>query len=254
MKIAVIALNTFKEAIRDKILYNFLIFAFFMMLASIFLGTLTIGEQIKIVKDVGLACISIFGVLISIFVGIGLVYKEIDKKTIYNIISKPISRFQFLLGKYLGLLLTVLINVITMIFALLVILYFISGTIAFTLLTAVFLIMVELMLIISIALLFSTFSTPTLSAIFTLAIYIIGHLTSDIKIFGSGTESIVTKGFTNFLYYALPNLENFNIKAEIVHGLSVSREFIIFSLCYGLIYIGLVLLLAGIIFSIRDFK
>ncbi|MDY6862262.1 MAG: ABC transporter permease, partial [Thermodesulfobacteriota bacterium] len=211
-------------------------------------------EQIKIVKDVGLACISIFGVFISTFVGIGLVYKEIDKKTIYNILSKPITRFQFLLGKYFGLLFTVLINVMIMVFCLLTILYFISGTIAFNLFTAVLLIIVELMLIISIAILFSTFSTPTLSAIFTLAVYVIGHLTSDIRVFGNRTESAAINKLTEFLYYVLPNLENFNIKTQIVHRLPVSHEFIIFSFCYGLIYIGLVLLLAGIIFNIRDFK
>src|SRR5213596_1510604 len=113
-RIIVIALNTFKENLRDKILYNLVFFGLLLIGSSILLSTLTMGEHAKIIQDIGLASINVFGVLIAIFVGIGLVSKEIDKRTIYSIIAKPISRSQFLLGKYCGLVLTLVVNVVIM--------------------------------------------------------------------------------------------------------------------------------------------
>ncbi|MBI4640616.1 MAG: ABC transporter permease, partial [Candidatus Tectomicrobia bacterium] len=125
MKIRAIAVNTFREAIRDRVLYSLLFFALFMIGSSALLGTLTIGEQVKVIKDLGLASISVFGLFIAIFVGIGLVYKEIERRTIYTIIAKPIRRYEFLIGKYLGLVLTLLVEVAVMAvgFSLLITLY-----------------------------------------------------------------------------------------------------------------------------------
>lgn len=254
MKVFPITIITFKEAIRDKILYNLLLFALLMIGVAVLVGEATIGDWVKVTKDMGLASISIFGVLIAIFVGIGLVYKEIDKKTIYTIISKPIQRYQFLLGKYFGLLLTLFVNVFIMTLGLFMILFFVQAIFDPRLLLAIWLIFIELMVITSVAILFSTFSTPTLSAMFTLAFYVIGHFSVDLKYFGAKSEILGMKYLTNILYYVLPNLDNFNIKGKIVHQLPVSNEYLLYSSLYGLLYIIVVLLISMIIFQRRDFK
>src|SRR5712691_10854438 len=114
-RVTIIALNTFKENLRDKILFNLVVFGLLLIGSSILLSTLTIGEQATIIKDVGLGSISLFGTLIAIFVGIGLVSKEIEKRTIYTIIAKPLRRYQFLLGKYFGLTLTLFVNIAIMV-------------------------------------------------------------------------------------------------------------------------------------------
>ena len=254
LKIRAIFINTFREAIRDKILYNLLIFALLIIGCSILLGTLTIGEQQKIIKDMGLASISIFGTLIAVFVGIGLVYKEIDRKTIYNILSKPVHRYQFLIGKYLGLILTLLVNVLIMAGLFFLIIYCMDGFVQFSLVQAIFLIFLELMLITAVALLFSTFTTPTLSAIFTLAIYIIGHLTGDLKVFGAKAEQVWVRYASQAFYYVLPNLENFNIKGLVVYNLSLPDHFILLSFLYGFFYICILLFFSVLIFERRNFK
>jgi len=254
MKWFTVAFNTFKEAIRNHILYNLLIFALLIIGGSTIISNLTIGQGYKVITDVGLASISIFGVLIAIFVGIGLVYKEIDKKTIYNILSKPIRKSEFLLGKYMGLLITLAINVLLMTLGLLMTLYIMNGHMAWHILPAVLLIFFELMILTSIAILFSTFSTPTLSTIFTLAIYVIGHLTGDLVRLGHRTESTIIKGVTKFLYYTLPNLENFNIRTQVVHHLSVKSGYYQFVFAYGCLYLSIIVLLALYIFARRNFN
>lgn len=254
MKILAIALNTFKECIRDKILYNLLIFAMLMIGLSAFLSKLTIGVQIRIVKDIGLASISIFGVLIAIFLGIGLVSKEIDRRTIYTILSKPVQRYSFLLGKFAGLLLTLSVNIAVMTIALVVLIYSMGGDVNLLLFEAIFLIFIELVVVTSIALFFSTFTTPTLSAIFTLSFFVIGHLTGYIRLFGSQSEWHFVRKLSDILYYVLPNLENFNIKSMVMYAEALEWNLFFLSILYGLVYASLVLVFSIIIFQKRDFK
>ena len=204
MKVLSIALNTFRENLRDKLLYNLLVFALLMIGSSLLLMRLTLGEFHRLLLNVGLGSINIFGVLIAIFVGIGLVNKEIEKKTIYTIVSKPVARYQFLIGKYLGLTLTLFVNTLIMAAGLLLVLVAQNVPIESMLFKALGLIFMEFMVITAVALLCSTFTSATLSAIFTLATYVIGHLTPDLKTFGEkldeGMRALVTG-----LYYILPN-------------------------------------------------
>lgn len=264
MVIRAIAKNAFREAIRDKVLYNLLIFAAIVIAASVLLGRLTIGQDQRVIKDIGLASMSLFGVLIATFVGTSMVHKEIHKKTIYTIISKPIHRYEFILGKYSGLLLTMLINLFFMSVVLFVVLILhrllaaqpIAGPepIGFVLLLkAIILIFFELMLITSIAILFSTISTPTLSVFFTLAIYVIGHFLTDIKGLGESLGGGLPKALCSACYYILPNLENFNIRAEMVRGIFVSSKFISYSIIYGLLYMSAVLLVSIISMERKEF-
>jgi len=253
MKVHAIAVNTFKEVIRDKIFYSLVFFALLILGASVLLSTLTLGEQSKIIEDLSLAGTNVFGVVIAIFVGIGLVNKELEKKTIYTIISKPIRRWQFLLGKYLGLALTLLVYTAVMAACFLLVLYVYLGVWAPALLKAVLLIYAELLVITASAILFSTFSTPTLSATYTLAIYVIGNLTTDLKDLAARTGG-AAKFLLESLYYLLPNLQNFNIKSQVVHGIPVQPGYLFMALAYGLLYVMGLLALAALVFERRNFK
>lgn len=253
MKILSIALNTFRENLRDKLLYNLLVFALLMIGSSLLLMRLTLGEFHRLLLNVGLGSINIFGVLIAIFVGIGLVNKEIEKKTIYTIVSKPVARYQFLVGKYLGLTLTLFVNTLIMAGGLLLVLFAQAVPIESMLFKALGLIFMEFMVITAVALLCSTFTSATLSAIFTLATYVIGHLTADLKTFGEkmdeGMRAVVTG-----LYYILPNLERFNLKGNVIHHIEVSGTDLLLIVVYGLTYVAFLLMTASIIFQRRDFR
>ncbi len=255
MKIWVIALNTFREAIRDKILYNLLFFALAIMGLSLSISNMTMGQQIKIVLDIGQAAVSVFGVLIAIFVGIQLVFKEIQRRTIYVLLSKPVSRTQFILGKYLGLLLTIIVNALVMIAGFLfIVVVVLRETPGSALFWALLLTMLELALVTAVALLFSTFSTPMLSAMFTLGIYLIGHLSEDIRVFGESSKIAGLRGVTTAIYYLVPNLEHFNLRTEAVYNLPVDPWFVLYAVVYGLAYSVFLLLLATMVFARRDFK
>ena len=253
MKVLSIALNTFRENLRDKLLYNLLIFALLMIGSSLLLMTLTLGEFHRLILDIGLGSINFFGVLIAIFVGIGLVSKEIEKKTIYTIISKPVARYQFLLGKYMGLSLTLLVNTAIMAVGLLAVLYFQNVPIHVVLFKALGTIFLEFMVVTAVALFFSTFTSATLSAIFTLAIFVIGHLTTDLRTFGQKMDA-VGRGILDGIYYLLPNLERFNLKGHVTHQLDVSGNDLLLIAAYGVGYTAFLLMLASVIFQRRDFR
>lgn len=254
MKITVLAFNTFREALRDKVLYSLLFFAAAMIGIAMILDQITIGEPTKIVKDFGLASISFFGVMVAIFVGIGLVYKEIERKTILNVLSKPIYRYQFMIGKYLGLVMTLLVEVVLMSTALVALLYVYEDKFDFILLYAIGMIFLELMIVMAFALLFSSFSTPILSGLFTMSLYMIGHLTPDLLAFGQRTDSAALKHLTKTLYYVIPNLEYFNIKGQVVHHLPIDPAYLYLAISYGLCYIFIILLLSIAVFQRREFR
>ena len=253
-RIVVIALNTFKENLRDKILFNLVFFGLMLIGSSVLLGSLTIGEQSKLMKDLGLASINIFGVLIAVFVGIGLVSKEIEKRTIYTIIAKPIPRYQFLLGRYSGLALTLFVNTAIMAAGFILVLLLGSVGLDIGLMQAIGLIFLELLLIVAVAVMFSTFTTPTLSATFTLAIYVIGHLTGDLKALGDKLDDPLVSGVLNVFYYVIPNLATFNVKSEAAHGVSISWNYLLVTVSYGVTYAASVMVAACMIFQRRDFK
>ena len=251
--IGVIALNTFRENLRDKILYNLLLFALLLIGASVILGELTIAEKKKMVFDIGLAAINLVGVVISVFVGIGLVSKEIERRTVYTIMARPISRPHFILGKYCGLALTLLVNVSVMLAVYLVTLWVNQVDVHVSVLQAVVLIYVELLLITAIALFFSTFSSATLSAMMTLGLYIVGHLTTDLKALAEKSAQSSVKTVTTALYYVCPNLEALNLKGEAAAGLSMGVSYLTLAAAYGLLYAAVLVTGACYVFQRRDF-
>lgn len=251
--VAVIAQNTLRESLRDKILYNLLFFALLLIGASVLLADLSIAEQAKIITDMGLAAINLVGVLIAIFVGIGLVTKELERRTVYTIMARPISRSQFLLGKYFGLVLTLALNVAIMLVVFLLTLFVTQTPIHASLFQAVGLIFVELLLVTAIALFFSTFSSATLSAIMTLGVYVIGHLTTDLNGIAQRGENEAVKTVMTGIYYAMPNLELLNIKAQAARGVAVAVSYQMLATTYGALYAALLLTAACVIFQRRDF-
>lgn len=253
MKIKAIALNTFKEAIRDRILYLLLFFAAVSIVFSRILALLTVGDRVKIIKDVGLASLSIFGALMAILIGTGLVYKEIDKKTIYTILSKPLHRYQFLLGKFFGLALTLFVMLLLMSFIFLALLFFHTFRVEWGMLIAILFIFMELCLITSVALLFSCFSTPILSSLFSLSFYLIGHTAWGLETLIKKIPSGIGKTLTLAFYHLLPDLENFNFKTEIVHSLPIPPSTFLYSTIYGVFYTLFILTLALLVFRKRDF-
>ncbi len=253
MKIRAIAFNTFKEAIRDRILYLLLFFAAVCIIFSRILALLTVGDRAKIITDVGLASLSLFGVLMAILIGTGLVYKEIDKRTIYTLLSKPIQRYQFLLGKYLGLLLTLFVMLVLMALIFLVLLLLYNYPVGGSFFIAILFIFLELCLITAVAMLFSCFSTPILSTLFSLSFYLIGHISWGLETLLNKIPQGGGKTLARFLYVFLPDLENFNFKTEVVHHLPIPPKIILFSTLYGLFYTVFILALAIIVFRRRDF-
>ncbi len=264
---AAIATNVFRESVRDKVLYNLVLFAILLIAASYLLGQLTAGQDVKIIKDLGLSAISLFGLFIAVFIGIGLVSKEVERRSIYSLLSKPIRRHQVVLGKYVGLTLTLAVNVSIMAAALYVVLGYMSWGFAPevqrawdspaldpALLKAVGLILVELMLVTSIAVFFSTFSTPILSAAFTFALFIVGHFSSDLRNFQDVVDSPGAARLARGLYWVLPNLAPFDVKADVVHGIPVPARYIGLTLAYAALYITMLLVISSFIFSRRDFK
>ncbi len=253
MKVTAIALNMFREAVRDKILFNLLFFAMLMIASAGLGGMLSVGEQARIITDIGLAAMNIFGVLIAIFLGISLVGKEMDRRTIYNVLSKPISRPLFLLGKYLGLALTLFVNIVAMMAVFVLLLWLIGEPIHPTLVMPIAMIYLELLVVIAISLFFSTFTTMTLSTIFTLAVYLVGHLSGLLRsMTEKGTPPVRFLG--EALYYLLPNFDHFNYKRYASHLLWIPDGLIGSSVLYGLFYIVLLLSLSVMSFQGREFK
>jgi len=252
VKLYAIAINTFREAIRDRILYLILAFALIMIGAGRAISLLTVGSEEKIVKDMGLAAISLFGVATAIFIGVGLVFKEIEKRTIYVLTSKPIRRSEFILGKYLGLSLVLLVNLSIMTLGFYAVLWY-KGYLDFGLGKAIILIFVELLLITAIAILFSSFSSPLLSSLFTVTSYLIGHLSWGLPLLAEKLPEGIGRWLCGALYRVLPNLEYLNIKGEVVHRIPVGGDEVFLAAGYGLAYTAVVLMLAIMIFRRRDF-
>jgi len=265
--IRTVAVNVFRESVRDKVLYNLVVFAVLLMSASYLIGQLTAGQDVKVIKDLGLAAISIFGVAIAVFIGIGLVWKEVERRSIYAILAKPVRRAEFVLGKFFGLVLTLLVNISVMALAFFAVLAFMSWrtdpvirsawlvpAVDLRMLSAIGLIAVELSLITAIALFFSTFSSPFLSALLTLGLWVIGQFSTDLKNFDQVLQSPMAVTIARSLYYVLPDFAAFDVKAQVVYGVPVGARYLAVTSAYGVVYMALMLTAAVLIFSRRDFK
>jgi Cu-processing system permease protein len=249
-----IARNTFRESVRDRVLYNLVIFVLLMTAAAVFLGELTAGNEARVIVNLGLTTVLFFGTFIAIFVGVGLVSKEIEKRTVFAIFSKPITRTEFLIGKYLGLCLTLLVNVSVMACGIsLALLYVGTANLIGGGLMAIVLIYFELLILTAIAILFSTFSSPTLSALLTFLIFV-GHFSAALNQLAETTGSAGAKLFFNALYYFLPNLSFFSFITNAAHGQIPPLTYILTAAAYAAVYVCVLLAVATFVFGQRNFK
>ena len=253
-RIWVLSQNTYREAIREKLLYNLLLFAALMILSSIVLAKLHLGYDERIYRDVGLAAIAMFGALIAIFVGINLVNREISQKTVYAMLAKPLRRWEFVVGKYLGLISLLALEIGIMSGFFLAVLLYKGSPWEWGLVWAIGFIFLELALITAVAIFFSSFTTPYLAGMFTVALWIIGHLLADVRDFGlqPGSESI--RPLTEALYWSLPNMDRLDIKAAAADGQAIEVARMAGAAIYAVCYSGALLMGGMLLFQRRDFK
>jgi ABC-type transport system involved in multi-copper enzyme maturation permease subunit len=256
-RIRAIAGNAFREAVRDRVLYNLVLFVLLLTAAAIFIGELSGGQERKIIVDLGLSAMLLFGVFIAIFVGIGLVYKEIERRTVYAIFSKPVGRGEFIVGKYVGLCLTLFVNVVLMGAGIsLALLYVSRGSdpLVVSIWPAILLIYCELMILTAVSLLFSSFSSPALSALLTFFVFIIGHFSSDLKGLATSLGSTTARIFFTGTYYLLPNLANYSFVTPAAHGHVPTVPYLAGAIIYALFYVTVTLAATILIFRRRNFK
>lgn len=246
--------NTFKEGLRQRILIILIVFAILIIVISVFLEPFALGEVSKIVRDIGLSAASFFSVLVVIIIGSTLIRKDIEKRTIFTVITKPVRRSEIIIGKFIGLLLLIIIIQGTMTIIQQLAIFIFEGTFDLNLLFALPFSVIEIMILLGILLVFSSFSSPTLSAIMGVIFYIIGHASPDLKLFADQSKIALMKYLAYGFYYLMPNLENFNYRMELVYKLPLHTDQIMFSIAYGMIYSIFLVYLAVIIFEGREFK
>ena len=256
-RVGVVALNTFREAVRDRVLYNLVFFAMLMMAAAVAVGQISIGIEQTVMVSLGLSAISVIGLLISVFLGVALVSKEMDKRTLYALLAKPLRRWEFLLGKFAGLVLTLAVNTAAMALGLLLAMIYVKHSLGrgdAAVLVAVYFILLKLALIVALALLFSSFTTPLLAILFTVGLYIVGLYVQELRNLPVEVMSPAMAAFTRWLSYVLPNFENFNVMALVAHGRAVPGALILQNTLYAIIYCTIVLTAAAAVFSRRNLK
>lgn len=254
VRIHALAMNTFREAIRNKLLYSLFGFAIAMIGAGVLFSTLSYVEVDEILQDVGMGAIRLFSSGIAIFVGARLIHDEVDRRTIFTIISKPVSRSEFLVGKWAGLTITVWLQLLLMACAFALVSNLAGAPLRGEHAVAIGLIGLELMVIVAIATLFSTFATPMMASSYTFGLWLIGHLSRDLYLLGQQAESDSVPWVSTLLYRVLPDFEVFNKTLEAVHGLPIHAYEIGFACLYAIGYSGLVLGMAAMVFARRDLK
>ena len=256
-RVGIVALNTFREAVRDRVLYNLVFFALLMMAAAVVVGQISIGIEEIVIASLGLSAISIMGLLIAVFLGVALVSKEMDKRTLYALLAKPVRRWEFLLGKFGGLALTLAVNTAAMALGLLLVMLYMKHALDrsdVVVLVAVYFIWLKLALIVALALMFSCFTTPLLAILFTAGLYIVGLYVQELRNLPMEVMSPGMALFTKWLSYLLPNFENYNVMAMAVHGRAVPGPLILQNTLYTVVYCAIVLTAAAAVFSRKNLK
>lgn len=254
IRIQALAVNTFREAIRNKLLYTLLGFGILMIGSGVLLATLSYVEVDEILQDMGMGAIRFFSAGIAIFIGIGLIHDEVDRRTIFTILSKPVSRTEFLVGKWAGLTFTVWLQLGLMALAFGIVSWMAGAPLGTDHAVAIALIGLELMLLVAIATLFSAFTTPMLAALFSVGLWMIGHFSRDLRALGEQSDLESVSTMADFIFRVMPDFEVFNKTLQAVHGLPILASEIWMAIVYALGYTICTLLLGSMIFSRRDFK
>jgi ABC-type transport system involved in multi-copper enzyme maturation permease subunit len=252
--IRAVALNTFRESTRERLLIVAVLFGAILMGSSVFLSPLAVGAKQKIVMDVGLAAVSILGVLVAIFLGSALVHKEVERKAIYLVLTRPVSRCAFLVGKLAGVAAALTCIFIVMTAILVGAIALGSGALRPAVFASVYLSLLETIVISSLVMFFSTFTTPMLSAFFTLCMFAAGSLSGDLKVFASRFGGPGMRAVTSIFYYLLPNLKVFNLRHEAVHALPFKATDCLLATLYAAVYCAVAMYFAALVFRRREFK
>lgn len=247
-----IALNTYRETIRDKLLYSLIGFAVLVIAATWLAGTVSLGQDIRVIKGFGLTAILVFLLIITLFVGTQLVYRELERRTIYLVLSKPLKREVFILGKFFGLVLTLFVSSLIMAILFIILLYMRSKAIDAATLLAILFIFLEAVLLTAVGILFSTFSTPLASAVYTFSLFLIGHSSTTIYSIAIKSGGLV-KGILLTVYYLFPNLEKFNLRNFAVYQILPQSHVLVFALLYFIAYVSLALLMSVLAFRKYEF-
>lgn len=251
-----ISFNTFREAVRDRVLYNLIGFALLMSGAAVLVGQISIDIERLVVINLGLTAVSLFGIVIAIFIGIALVSKEIDKRTLYTVLSRPVRRWEFIVGKFFGLAGTLVVNTVFMAVGVFGALLYVSHRFQRAdawILVALYFIILQFVILTSLALLFSSFSSPLLSAVFAFSLFIIGSFAEDLRGFASLTHGMA-RWLATGVAYLVPNFSAFNIISVVAHQQSVPGRLVLFNTAYALIYATVTLCGAILIFERRNLK
>jgi ABC-type transport system involved in multi-copper enzyme maturation permease subunit len=252
--IAAIAGNTMREAVRSRVLYALVFFAVIMIGTSVLLATLSYVERERILQDVGLGAIRFFGAAIAIFMGVGLIHREVERRTIYTILSKPVTRSHFLLGKYLGLVATLWLQLAVMVAAFVLVSLATRAPLGTSHAVALALVAVELAVVVAFATLFSSLATPFLASCYSVGLYLVGHLTRDLRGLGAGSDSELTKAVTVWIHRVFPDLSALNRAVEAVHGLPIPAPEVAWAVVAGVAWCLGFLLVAVLAFERRDFR
>ncbi len=253
-RIFTIAANTFRETVRDRVLYGLVAFALVILPGSRLVITLSVGQEVRILKDFGFGAIALFGLLIAVVSGTALLFKELDKRTIYVLVAKPVKRWELLVGKYFGLLATLLLAFLIMGITLILTLLLMGGKpdgLFFLTIAGLF---GQLAVITAVAMLFSTLAAPALSAVFTFCVYIAGTAADQLRLFADRMPGDLLKTAAQAVSYVIPNLQNFNFRAESIYNLPVDQSKIWLMLAYAALYITFALTVASIILERKDLK
>jgi ABC-type transport system involved in multi-copper enzyme maturation permease subunit len=253
-RVLAIAHNTLREAVRSRVLYVLLFFALALIGTGVLLSALSYVERERILQDVGLAAVRMFSVMIALFVGIGLLHREVDRRTIFTILSKPIGRGEFLLGKYLGLVATLWIQIAVMGLGFLLVSILAGAPLTLTHGAAFAMIGVEMAVVVALAVFFSAFTTPMLAAFFCTGVVLIGYASRDLRNLGAQSDLPSLSLMTEGLYRTLPDLEAFDFSIHATHALPIAASDLLLPLAYGVGYVILILLAATSIFERRDFR
>jgi ABC-type transport system involved in multi-copper enzyme maturation permease subunit len=255
-RIVHIASNTFREAVRDRVLYNLIAFALLMSGAAILVGQISIDIERLVVVNLGLTAVSLFGMVIAIFIGIGLVSKEIEKRTLYTMLSRPVRRWEFIVGKFCGLAGTLVVNTFLMAIGVFAALLYVSRHFQAGdrwVLVALYFIILQFLILTALALLFSSFSTPLMSAVFAFCLFVIGSFAEDLRSFAGMTHGL-TRGLAMGAAYLVPNFSALNVISSVAHQQPISGQLVFYNTAYALIYTTMALCGAVLIFERRNLK
>ena len=252
--VAAIAANTVRDAVRNRVLYILVFFAVVMIGTSVMLATLSYVERERILQDVGFSAIRFFGAAIAIFMGVGLIQREVERRTVYTILSKPVTRARFLAGKYLGLVATLWLQLAIMVAAFVLVSLATGAPLRVGHAIALGLVAVELAVVVAFATLFSSFATPFLAACYSVGLYLVGHLTRDLRGLGAASDSAAVQQVTVWIHRIFPDLSALNRGIEAVHGLPIPLPEVGFALLMGTAWCLGFLLVAVMVFERRDFR